>query len=155
MNILEIPVIGNRRNDIEKFYSLLSDQPLRKFEGLDVGYLHLENSIAIYFYFLDQENEDYFYLWDLIIPHAIGCVVLCDMGNSEIFEKNVETIERLKKSYHTPLHICSFPVDGETVVELPVNAEQEFLYFDPQDKESVKTILLKVLDSIEQKNQTS
>jgi hypothetical protein len=151
MNILEIPVIGSRRNEIERFYSLLSDQPLRKFEGLDVGYLHLGNSEAIYFYFLDQEDEDYFYLWDLIIPHAIGCVVLCDMGNTEIFEKNVEIIEHLKSNYNTPLHICSLPVAEAAP---PEDTEQEFIYFDPQDKESVKTILLKILDSSEQKDQT-
>lgn len=154
MNILEIPVIGSRRNEIEKFYSLLSDQPLRKFEGLNVGYLQLENSEAIYFYFLDQEDNDYFYIWDLIIPHAIGCVILCDMGNTEIFEKNVEIIEHLKNTYNTPLHICSFPVEGESGAAPPGDTEKEVLYFDPQDKESVKTILLKILDSSEQKGKT-
>jgi len=150
MNILEIPIIGSRKSGKENFFSLLSEQPLRKFEGLDVGYLNLNDEYSIYFYFLDQENEDYFYLWDLIIPYAIGCIIVCDPDNTEIFEKNVETIDRLKKLFKTPLHICSFPTKGEDVAFLEqteaLEEEKEFLYFNPEDKNSAKTILQHVLD---------
>jgi len=151
MNILEIPIISSRRSNKEKFLSLISEQPLRKFEGLDVGYLKLDDGYIIYFYFLDQENEDYFYLWDLIIPHAVGCIILCDLENTEIFEKNIETIDRLKKSFTTPLHICSFPIKGEDAALVnrteDVQAEKEFLYFNPEDKNSAKNIMYHVLDA--------
>jgi len=78
MNILEIPVIGSRKSEKENLYSLLSDQPLRKFEGLDVGSLPLSADLELYLYFLNQEDDNYLYLWDLIIPYAIGCIVVCE-----------------------------------------------------------------------------
>jgi len=152
MNILEIPVIGSWKSDKESLFTLLSDQPLRKFGGLDVGYLPLEANLAIYFYFMNQENKEYMYLWDLIIPHSIGCVVICDLENSEIFEKNVEIIEYLKDRYSSNLFICSLPVQGEEPAVLRSKGMvpddiAEFLFFDPNDKTSAKEVLSKILNS--------
>lgn len=152
MNILEIPVIGSWKSDKESLFTLLSDQPLRKFAGLDVGYLPLELNLAIYFYFMNQENEEYMYLWDLIIPHSIGCVVICDLENAEIFEKNVEIIEYLKDRYSSNLFICSLPVQGEEPAVLRSKGMvpddiAEFLFFDPNDKTSAKEVLSKILNS--------
>jgi len=153
MNILEIPVISSRKNDKEKLFSLLSDQSIRKFEGLDVGHLQLDSGLDIYFYFLNQENEEYYYLWDLIIPHAIGCIMVCDLSNSDIFEKNVQVIQYLEQRYSTPLHICALPVHGlePTVLKTKGFEEaqgREFQYFNPDDKETAKKILLKFIKSI-------
>ena len=150
MDILEISVIGSSANEKEKLFTVLSDQQLRKFEGVDVGYLELDKDTAMYMYFLNQEADDYFYLWDLIIPQAIGTVLLCDLGNSEIFSKNVERIEHLEKRYSTPLHICSLPVDGQKPAALKADSfgsdsDRDFLYFDPGDRKSAKEVLLKVL----------
>ena len=150
MNIIEIPVIGSRKSEKETIFTLLGETPLRKFEGMNVGFLKLDDDHAIYFYFLNQENEEYFYLWDLILPHAAGCLVICEMSNTNIFEKNVETIEYLKKHYATPVHICSLPVEGEepSILKLDFDKDEEqqrFLYLDPQDKNSAKSILLQIL----------
>jgi hypothetical protein len=153
MNILEIPVIGSRKNDKEKLFSLISDRNIRKFEGLDVGFLQLSADTGIYFYFLNQENKEYYYLWDLIIPHAIGCIVVCDLSNSEIFAKNVSIIKYLEQRYRTPLHICALPVHGLEPTILKTKGFHEthgrqFQYFDPRNKETVKTILIKVLQAV-------
>jgi hypothetical protein len=100
---------------------------------------------------LNQENEEHLYLWDLIIPRSIGCLVVCDLGNTEIFEKNVEVIERMKERYSTDLYICSLPVEGEEPAVLKSKGlvpddVTEFLYFNPQDKKSAKTILLSIVN---------
>ncbi len=152
MNILEIPVIGSWKSEKENLFTLLSDQPLRKFEGLDVGYLSLQPDLAFYFYFINQENEEYKYLWDLIIPHSIGCVVICDLENTEIFEKNVETIEYIKDRYSSNIYICSLPVKGEEPAVLKSKGLvpdeiAEFMFFDPKDKASAKQILSKILNT--------
>ena len=152
MNILEIPVIGSRKSDKESLFTLLSDSPLRKFEGLDIGYLPLNPDQAIYFYFINQESDEYKYLWDLIIPHAIGCLVMCDLENAEIFEKNVETIEYLKDRYSRNIYICSLPVQGEepSVIKskgLLPDQVAEFMYFDPQKKSSAKEVISRILES--------
>jgi len=150
MNVIEIPVIGSRRSEMEKLFTLLSDQPLRKFEGLDVGMLNLDDDLEMYLYFLNQDSDDYIYLWDLIIPRALGCVVICDLANTEIFEKNVEIIELLKQRYATDLYICSLPVKGEEPAVLQSKSIapddiKEFLYFNPSEKQTAKDILLKIL----------
>jgi signal recognition particle receptor subunit beta len=152
MNILEIPVIGSRKSEKEKIYSLLSDQPLRKFEGLDVGCLRLNKDLEIYFYFLNQEDDNYLYLWDLIIPYAIGCIVVCDPSNPEIFKRNMEIIKKLESDYSIPLNLCSI---SELHSEQDIAEEKhpqgesnrEFQYFNPQEKKSAKDILIKLIDS--------
>ena len=130
----------------------MSDQPLRKFEGLDAGILHLSKDLEIYFYFLNQEDDNYTYLWDLIIPYAIGCIVICDPSNPEIFEKNVELIESLETHYNTPIYPCVI-ADGKE--DSPVFAEKDqqadternFLHLNPKEKKSAKNVLLKLIDS--------
>ena len=96
MKVMEIPVIGSRKSEKEKIFTLLANKPLRKFEGLDVGFLELEDEHFIYFYFLNQESEDYYYLWDLILPYAPVCLVVFDFKNAEIFNRNVEIIDSQK-----------------------------------------------------------
>jgi hypothetical protein len=153
MKVLEIPVIGSRKSEKEKLFTLLANKPLRKFEGLDIGFMELREAHFIYFYFLNQESEDYYYLWDLILPFAPGCIVVCDFGNTEIFSRNVEIIELLRKRYDTPLHICSLPVAGEEPAALnsgilKENGQKEFHYFNPRDKNSAKDILQSLLSSV-------
>ena len=152
MNILEIPVIGSRKSEKENLYSLLSDQPLRKFEGLDVGSLPLSADLELYLYFLNQEDDNYLYLWDLIIPYAIGCIVVCEPSIPEVFTRNMEIIEKLESDYSTPLLLCtsfeSRDKQNNSQDSHPrEHSNREFHYFNPQDKKSAKDILIKLLDS--------
>ena len=154
MRVLEIPVIGSRKSEKEKLFTLLANKPLRKFEGLDVGFLDLGHDYFLYFYFLNQESEDYFYLWDLILPHAPGCLVVCDFGNPEIFSRNVEVIEILRNRFDTPLHICSLPVEGKEPeglhsVMIGAAKPEEYRYFNPRDKKSAKSILKSLLNLVQ------
>jgi hypothetical protein len=150
MNIIELPVIGSRYSGKEKIYTLLSENVLRNFEGFDLGLLKLDEENAIHFYFMNLENESYQYLWDIIIPHALGCVFICEWRDHQSVDDNLRTIEYLERRFSTPLHICSLPA-SEDVPESFINEElqqgQRNLYsFDPENKESAKEILLSVLE---------
>ena len=150
MNILEIPVIGNRNSQKEKIFSMLCEQPIRNFQGLDFGFLKLNEENAIYLYFLNQENESYKYYWDIIIPHAIGCILIFEWSNPQIIEDNLKTLEYLEKRFSTPLFICSLSM-GEEIPEdlvreeLEQNGKRKLYSFDPASKQSVKEILLNVV----------
>jgi hypothetical protein len=152
MNIIELPVIGSRYSGKEKFFSLLSGDALRNFEGFDLGLLKLDEENSLYFYFINMENENYQYLWDIIIPHAVGCLLICEWRDHQSVDDNLKTIEYLEMKFSTPLHICSLPASDD-VPESFINEELEHgsqrkLYsFDPESKNSVKDILLKVLES--------
>jgi hypothetical protein len=149
--ILEIPIIGSRSTGKEKFYSLLSNTPLRNFQGLKFGCINLDQNHDIYLYFLNQENETYYYLWDLIIPHAIGCLVVCDWDNQEIFESNLEVLEKLEEQYSTPIHICVVEPQNNSLHKklleegLLLNQNRKLLFFNPEEKKSAKKILLDML----------
>ncbi len=151
MNIIEVPIIGSRYSGKEKFYTLFSGDALRNFEGFDLGLLKLDEENFLYFYFMNMENETYHYLWDIIIPHAVGCVLICEWRDHQSVDDNLKTIEYLERRFSTPLHICSLPASDE-VPESFINEELEHsgqrkLYsFDPESKESAKGILLNVLD---------
>jgi hypothetical protein len=99
---------------------------------------------------MNLENESYQYLWDIIIPHALGCVFICEWRDHQSVDDNLRTIEYLERRFSTPLHICSLPA-SEDVPESFINEElqqgQRNLYsFDPENKESAKEILLSVLE---------
>jgi signal recognition particle receptor subunit beta len=148
--ILEIPVISNRLTGKEKLYSLLSDIPLRNFQGLKFGAINLDRNHEIYLYFLNQDQETFHYLWDLIIPHALGCLVMCDWDNQEIFESNLAVIEKLEEEYSTPIHICVLKPQKNSIDRilkegLLLNQDKKLLFFDPENKDSAKKILLNML----------
>jgi len=150
MNILELPVLGSHQDQTEKIYTLLADQPLRNFEGFDLGVLELDKDLQIYFYFMNQENENYHYLWDLIIPHAVGCLLVFNWLDAQSIELNLRTIEYIEGRFSTPLHICSLPADSDIPddlikEELEMNGKRRLYTFDPESKDSVKHILSQVL----------
>jgi len=152
MNILEIPVIGSRNSGKENIFTLLSQDALRNFEGFDLGLLKLSEENNIYFYFMNMENDAYRYLWDIIIPHAVGCLLICEWRDHQSVDDNLKTLDYLERRYSTSIHICSLPA-SEEVPESFINEElahgdQRILHsFDPDSKDSVKDILLKVIDS--------
>jgi len=151
MNILEIPVIGSPNSGKESFFTLLSQDSLRNFEGFDLGLLKLNDQNIIHFYFMNMENENYRYLWDIIIPHSVGCLLVCEWRDHQSVDDNLKTIDYLERRYSTSIHICSLPA-SEEVPESDINDElerggQRNLYnFDPESKQSVKDILINLLD---------
>jgi hypothetical protein len=151
MNILEIPVIGSKRSSKEKIYTLLSNNPIRNFQGLDFASLKLAEDLEIYFYFMNQENESYRYLWDLIIPHAYCCLILIEWDNEELFAATIKLIEHLERNFQTPLHVCAFKPDQIASLQLSdhhfkFNGAREFLFFDTNRKESAKEVLNSILE---------
>ena len=150
MNIIELPVIGSRYSGKEKMYSLLSGDAIRNFEGFDLGLLKLDDKNTLQFYFMNMENESYQYLWDIIIPHAVGCVLICEWKDHQSVDDNLKTIEYLESRFSTPLHICSLPASEEvpeSFINEELNQGRRKLYsFDPENKESAKEILINVLE---------
>jgi hypothetical protein len=151
MKIIELPVIGSRSSQKENLYNLLCENALRNFEGFDLGLLKLDEEYAIHFYFMNMENENYYYLWDIILPHAIGCVLVCEWQNHQSVDINLKTIEYLERRFSTPLYICSIPANEE-VPESFINEElqkgqRKLFSFNPENKESAKEILISVLES--------
>lgn len=151
MNIIEIPVIGSRDSGKEKLFTLLSAEALRNFEGFDLGLLKLDEDNALHFYFMNIENENYKYLWDIIIPHSLGCLLVCEWRDHQSVDDNLKTIEYLEKRFALPLHICSLPVSDEVpesfiYEELEHGSDRKLHSFDPESKKSAKEILLNVLE---------
>jgi signal recognition particle receptor subunit beta len=152
MNIIEIPVIGSRYSEKEKFYTLLTGETLRNFEGFDLGLLKLDDDNYVYFYFMTMENDTFRYLWDIIIPHAIGCILVCEWRDHQSIDDNLKIIEYLETRFSTPLHICSLPASQDVPEsylneELQQNNQRKLYSFDPENKESVKNILIQIVDS--------
>jgi len=150
MNIIELPVIGSRYSNKEIFFSLFSDNALRNFEGFDLGLLKLDDENIIHFYFMNMENDTYQYLWDIIIPHSLGCLLICEWRDHQSIDDNLKTIEYLETRFSTPLHICSLPASEEVpesfIKEELEHGQRKLYSFDPENKDSAKDILLSVLE---------
>jgi hypothetical protein len=151
MNIIELPVIGSRYSEKEKLFTLLSGDALRNFEGFDLGLLKLDGENALHFYFMNMENESYKYLWDIIVPHSIGCLLICEWRDHQSVDDNLKTIEYLERRFSSPLHICSLPVSDDIpesfiYEELEHGSNRRLYSFDPESKASAKEILLNVLE---------
>lgn len=150
MDILEIAVIGSKDSKKENLYSLLSDTPIRNFQGLNFGALTLAENLQIFLYFLNQEDDTYTYLWDLIIPHTYCCLILIEWDQEEVFGETIKLIERMEQKFQTPLHICSFKPENNInplLIEhsFNLNDNQKFVFFDPSDKDSAKKVLKTLL----------
>ena len=150
MNIIELPVIGSRNSGKEKIYTLLSGNPLRNFEGFDLGLLKLDDENSINFYFMNLENANYQYLWDIIIPHSVGCLMICEWKDHQSVDDNLNSIEYVETRFSTPLHVCSLPASEEVpesfIKEELAHGSRKLYSFDPDNKESAKEILLSVLN---------
>jgi signal recognition particle receptor subunit beta len=149
MNIVELAIIGSEKTEKEKLFSLLSDEPLRKFQGLKFGYLNLDDDKSIHFYFLNQEKESYLYLWDLIIPHSLAVIVVCDGDDPQILSDNLSVIAQLENTYSTPYFICPFNNHDnimQEMVKIGIDTKEKnrILKFENTDKESVKKLLAEV-----------
>jgi len=149
MNIIELTIIGNQKTEKEKLFSQLSENPLRNFKGLKFGYLNLDEENTIHFYFLDQEKESFLYLWDLIIPHSLGIIVICDCNEPQILNESLAVIERLNKVYSTPYFICPLAKNEEVIQQLEnlgvdTKDGNRILNFDENDNQSAKKLLIEV-----------
>jgi hypothetical protein len=151
MNVIEIAIIGSQKTDKEMLFSLLSDKPLRNFQGLKFGELNLDKDKSIYYYFLNQEKESY--VWDLIIPHSVAVIVVCDFDYPQILNENLLVIERLENSYTTPYFICPFQ-SKENIIEemekygIDIKNDNRILEFDHKDRGNAKKVLTNVLTAV-------
>ncbi len=146
MNIVELVIIGSQKTEKEKLFSILSEEPLRNFQGLKFGCLNLDDEKSIHFYFLNQEQDIYYYLWNLIIPHSLAAIVVCDCNDPQILNDNLEVISQLETTYSTPLFICPFNNYENLEAEMEkfgINLQNSnrILKFESGDKKSAKTIL--------------
>lgn len=149
MNIIELAFIGSQKSQKEKLFSLISDEPLRSFKGLNFGYLPLDESKSIHFYFLDQEKEKYYYLWDLIVPHSLAVVIVCDNDTQQLLNENLNTINKLKNTYSTPFFICSLNNHENLMSELnqqgiDLKSDDRIFKFDNPDRDNFKELLTTV-----------
>jgi len=151
MNIIELVIIGSQKTDKEILFSLLSEDPLRNFQGLKFGNLILDNDKSIHFYFLNQEKESY--MWDLIIPHSVAVIVVCDFDYPQILNENLLVIERLENSYTTPYFICPFQ-SKENIIEemekfgIDIKNDNRIIKFDQKGRENAKKVLTDVLSVV-------
>ena len=150
-NIIEIAIIGSQKTDKEILFSLLSDEPLRNFQGLKFGKLVLDNEKSIHFYFLNQEKESY--VWDLIIPHSVAVVVVCDFDYPQILNENLLVIERLENSYTTPYFICPFQSKDNIIEEMEkygidIKNDNRILEFDHKGRDNAKKVLTDILTAV-------
>lgn len=145
MNVIEIAIIGNPKSGIEKFYTYLSSENPRSFKGMDFGELKLDQDRSVFIYFLAQNREEYYYLWDAIIPHCAATLVICNSDNS-VFQQNIKAINYLEKNFLTPAYICMD--DSSSDLKKLVKQNQSEFLRQPKiikesitDKDSVKSIL--------------
>jgi len=150
-NIIEIAIIGSQKTDKEILFSLLSEEPLRNFQGLKFGKLVLDEEKSIHIYFLNQEKESY--VWDLIIPHSVAVIVVCDFDYPQILNENLLVIERLSNSYTTPYFICPFQ-SKENIIEemekygIDIKNDNRILEFDQKGRDNAKKVLTDVLSVV-------
>ena len=147
----ELAIIGSQKTEKEILFTLLSDEPLRNFQGLKFGKLNLDEDKIIHFYFLNQEKESY--VWDLIIPHSIAVIIVCDFDSPQILNENLLVIERIQNSYTTPHFICPYQ-STENIIEqlerygLDIKKDNRILEFDQKDRENAKKILVDVMTAV-------
>ena len=138
MNIFEVVVLTDNYLNFQEAIDRLNDQPLRSLEGMDFKRLPLDKDTEIYLYVFDHETESYLHLWDLIIPHAVGVMLVFDWMNELAGSRYMDTLSYLEKRFDTPVTVVQAgPADS-----LPeVLQGKRVITVQPDDKESLKQAL--------------
>lgn len=152
MQIVEIPVVVNESIDCAALFSSIGQSELRRYEGMDFSSVQLDESHQVYFYFLDQAKPQYHYLWDMIIPHSPGCLVVCDWKNKDILDQSMKSLEYLENRFSTPAYACVLGTPDSLPESLKesgftLGSDKRLRFLTTSDKESVKKVLAGIFDN--------
>lgn len=153
MRIAEIAVIAPQAEERKRFIAAVCDQIEVESERLTVGRLTINDQIVLHLYGLAPTPEGKAPAWDLLARKLLGYVALFSWQESDSFEHIKAGIDQVTARADAVLVVAAKIADAEpTALEalgdegLFVNQQGKFTFYQEDDVESMKKVLLVLID---------
>lgn len=155
MRIGEIAIIGSSMRVKNEFIKIVCDEVVAQGESLIFGRLQINNQLVIHLYGLDYSEREIKPSWDLVSQKLLGYVVLFKWDNSHSFAEVKDTVDALTSRYKIPLVVAANIENNASNIPMQLlNVDfnladsSEFTFYSLSDPNSVKNVLITLLDTV-------
>ena len=153
MRIAEIAVIAPQPEERKKFIAAVCSQLEVTGEHLTVGRLAINDQLVLHLYGLAVQPETQTLSWDLLSRKLLGYIVLFSWQDKASFENIKASLDQIAARSEAVLVVAA----NVGAAELPamqalsnkslfVNYQGKFTFYQEDDPESVKKVLLTLID---------
>jgi len=155
MRIGEIAIVGRGIRPKQEFIKTVCDEIVIENDDLVFGRLQINEQLVIHLYGLEFTDKEIKPSLDLVSKKLLGYVFLFDWGSQDSYSEVVSTIDSLTSRYNLPLVIAANLQNGSTEipsqmlnVDFDISSEGQFTFFKLSDSESVRNVLVMLINSI-------
>ena len=154
MRIGEIAIVGPGIRPKQEFIKAVCDEIVIENDVLVFGRLQINEQLIIHLYGLEFTDKEIKPSLDLVSKKLLGYVFLFNWGGQD-YSEVVSTIDSLTSRYNLPLVIAANLQNGSTEipsqilnVDFDLSSEGQFTFFRLSDLESVRNVLVMLINSV-------
>ena len=155
MRIGEIAIVGPGIHPKQEFIKAICDEIVIENDELVFGRLQINEQLVIHLYGLEFTDKEIKPSLDLVSKKLLGYVFLFNWGSQASYSEVVSTIDSLTSRYNLPLVIAANLQNGSTEipsqmldVDFNISSEGQFTFCKLSDSESVKNVLVMLINSV-------
>ncbi len=155
MRIGEIAIVGPGFLPKQQFIKAVCDEIVVENNELVFGRLQINEQLVIHLYGLEFTDTEIEPALDLVSKKLLGYVFLFNWGRQDSYSEVVSTIDSLTSRYNLPLVIAANLQNGSTEipsqmlnVDFDISSEGQFTFFKLSDPESVRNVLVMLINSV-------
>jgi signal recognition particle receptor subunit beta len=158
MRIGEIAIVGPNNEEKRLFIQSVCDKVELATDNITFGRLLINDQLMLHLYGVAVQPSSQPVAWDLLARKMLGYIVLFPWNDSESFERVKPILDHLTSRYDAAMVVAAHVANGHQPVPrefyeggIPLTAEGKFLFCDVRNPESVRKILLTLIDSLIEK----
>ncbi len=151
----EIVIVSPNESIMTGFLSLLSKDIKTTEHGIIFSNIDVSEDLALFLYGIIVETKPQYFRWDLFANKMLGYIALFDWNDDKSFPRMQNMITFMEDRFNVPVTIAA-RVDRE-----PENIhtklykhcyllswKDKFKFYNPNDKSSVKNVILSMIDTL-------
>jgi len=155
MRIGEIAIVGAGIRAKQQFIKAVCGEIVVENNDLVFGRLQINEQLVIHLYGLEFTDTEIEPALDLVSKKLLGYVFLFNWGRQDSYSEVVSTIDSLTSRYNLPLVIAANLQNGSSEipsqmlnVDFDISSEGQFTFFRISDPESVRNVLVMLINSV-------
>lgn len=154
MRIGEIAIVGPHAAEQTQFINAISKSVKKINEQLVYGEIEINNQLVVHLYGIAVQTAEEVLAWDLLTPKLLGFVAMFKWGEPDSFRRLQAIVDKLIEKYdpfiivaaHSTTPPPKLPASLQKGV--PVDKKGTFIFCDVNDEQSVRAVLLALVDKI-------
>ncbi len=154
MRVGEILIVGPKSVKKEALLQRLCDRVEIQKKGIQVGWLSLDNEMLLQFYGIHWNRFAKSYAWELLVPKALGVIVLFDWDRPETVQTAEEIVEYFQGNFRIPILTAS-NIEEESTEKiairayrggLPLNKNSRFALYRLDQSDSIRQLIVDLVN---------